>query len=51
MPLKVTKNETAVIALARRLLGALWDWSQEERCMNMIILQHGMTCSLAERCH
>jgi hypothetical protein len=54
-PLPVMMKQTAIMASAHRLLasaypllGAHWVWSQEERCMMMIILWNGMPCSLGE---
>jgi hypothetical protein len=49
MPLQVTKNETVVIASAYHLLGVHCDWSQEEGCLKLIILQNVMPCGLVER--
>jgi hypothetical protein len=55
-PLQVMTSQTAVVASAHPLLasaypllGAHWVWSQEERCMMMmIILWNGTPCSLGE---
>jgi hypothetical protein len=50
MPFQVMmKNETAFVASAHPLLGAHWDWSQEETCMKMIMLCNMTLCGPAER--
>jgi hypothetical protein len=49
MPLQVMKNGTVVIASAHRRLGVHWDWSHEEGCLKLIILQNVMPCGLVER--
>jgi hypothetical protein len=50
MPFQMmTKNETACVAFAHPLLGAPWDWSQEETCMKMIMLCNVMVCGPTER--
>jgi hypothetical protein len=47
MLFQVISLETAFVGSAHPLLGAHWDWIQEERCMKMITLCNVMPCGLA----
>jgi hypothetical protein len=52
LPFQVMTNETVFVAPAHPVLGAHWDWSQEETCMKMIVLCNVTLRSPAERyCH
>jgi hypothetical protein len=49
MLFQVMSSESAFVASAHPLLGAQWDWSQEERSMKMVTLRNEMLRGLAER--